>query len=162
MSESATPESGLLPDHFRAAAVALLESWTDVLRRDHPVVTSVERDADVDRWYVRTRSEAKTVTTVWFTVRERTLHFESYFLPMPDDNVAAVYEYLLRANARLYGMRFSIGPEDASYLSGVVPLQGLLAGGSAELDRLLGSVYAASEECFPTAARIGFPARFAS
>ena len=156
------PENGLLPDHFRSEAVALLESWTDGLGRDHPVVTSVERDADVDRWYVRTRSDAKTVTTVWFTVRERTLHFESYFLPMPEEHAEAVYEYLLRANARLYDMRFSIGPEDATYLSGVVPLQGLLAGGSAELDRLLGSVYAASEECFPTAARIGFPARFAS
>lgn len=165
MSTSPIPSvttQGRLPDHFRADAVALVESWTDGLRGDHPVVTSVERDAEVDRWYVRTRSEAKTVTTVWFTVRERTLGFESYFLPMPEDNVGAVYEYLLRANARLYDMRFSIGPEDATYLSGVVPLQGLLAGGSAELDRLLGSVYAASEECFPTAARIGFPARFGS
>ncbi len=162
MNESATPDDGLLPDHFRADALSLLESWTGGLHTDHPVVTSVERDADVDRWYVRTRSEAKTVTTVWFTVRERTLHFESYFLPTPEDNVGAVYEYLLRANARLYDLRFSIGPEDATYLSGVVPLQGLLAGGSAELDRLLGSVYAASEECFPTAARLGFPARFAS
>ena len=122
----------------------------------------MERDADVDRWYVRTRSDAKTVTTVWFTVREPTLHFESYFLPLPEEHADAVYEYLLRANARLYDMRFSIGPEDATYLSGVVPLQGLLAGGIGELDRLLGSVYAASEECFPTAARIGFPARFSS
>lgn len=156
------PEAGPPPDQFRADSVALLESWTAGLGRDHPVVTSVERDAEVDRWYVRTRSEAKTVTTVWFTVRERTLHFESYFLPTPEDNAVAVYEYLLRANARLYDMRFSIGPEDATYLSGVVPLQGLLAGGSAELDRLLGSVYAASEECFPTAARLGFPARFGS
>ncbi len=155
-------EIGFSPDRFRADSLALLASWTVGLGRDHPVVTSVERDADVDRWYVRTRSEAKTVTTVWFTVRERTLHFESYFLPMPEENAGAVYEYLLRANARLYDMRFSIGPEDATYLSGVVPLQGLLAGGGAELDRLLGSVYAASEECFPTAARLGFPARFAS
>ncbi len=155
-------ETRVTPDHFRADAVVLLESWTDEISRDHPVVTSVERDHEVDRWYVRTRSEAKTVTTVWFTVRERTLHFESYFLPAPEENVSAVYEYLLRANGRLYDMRFSIGPEDASYLSGVVPLQGLLAGGSDELDRLLGSVYAASEECFPTAARLGFPARFAS
>lgn len=152
----------LIHDRWRAEAVELLESWTAAIGRDHPVVTSVERDPDVDRWYVRAHGEAKLVTTVWFTVRERTLHFESYFLPTPEENFGAVYEYLLRANARLYDMRFSVGPEDATYLTGVVPLEGLVAGASAELDRLLGSVYAASEECFPTAARLGFPARFAS
>jgi hypothetical protein len=154
--------SAIVDDRWRADAVSLLESWTEEIGRDHPVVTSVERDPDVDRWYVRARGEAKLVTTVWFTVRERTLHFESYFLPTPEENPGAVYEYLLRANARLYDLRFSIGPEDATYLTGVIPLGGLLAGGSAELDRLLGSVYAASEECFPTAGRLGFPARFAS
>lgn len=148
------------PDRWRGAAVALLESWTASITEDHPVVTSVERDPDVDRWYVRARGETKMVTTVWFTVRERTLHFESYFLPTPEENSGAVYEYLLRANARLYDMRFSIGPEDATYLTGVVPLDGLLAGGAEELDRLLGCVYATSEECFSVAGRIGFPARF--
>jgi hypothetical protein len=97
---------------------------------------------------------------VWFTVRERTLHFESYFLPTPEENAGAFYEYLLRTNARLYNMRFSIGGEDATYLTGLVPLDGVLAGGESELDRILGSVYAASEECFATAGRIGFPKRF--
>jgi hypothetical protein len=144
----------------RAAAVALLERWTASLTVDHPVVTNVERDPDVDRWYVRARGEAKLVTTVWFTVRERTLHFESYFLPTPEENEGAFYEYLLRTSARLYNMRFSIGGEDATYLTGLVPLEGLLAGGEPELDRILGSVYAASEECFATAGRIGFPKRF--
>lgn len=142
------------------ASVALVERWTASLALDHPVVTSVERDPDVDRWYVRARGEAKLVTTVWFTVRERTLHFESYFLPTPEENAAAFYEYLLRTNARLYSMRFSIGGEDATYLTGLVPLAGVLAGGDAELDRILGSVYAAGEECYPTAGRIGFPSRF--
>ena len=141
-------------------ALELLERWTTSLTVDHPVVTNVERDPDVDRWYVRARGEAKLVTTVWFTVRERTLHFESYFLPSPEENTGEFYEYLLRTNARLYGMRFSIGGEDATYLTGLVPLVGIVAGGEPELDRILGSVYAASEECFATAGRIGFPRRF--
>ena len=144
----------------RSLAIALLERWTASLAVDHPTVTNVQRDPDVDRWYVRARGEAKLVTTVWFTVRERTLHFESYFLPSPEENSGAFYEYLLRTNSRLYDMRFSIGGEDATYLTGLVPLIGLLAGGEPELDRILGSVYAASEECFATAGRIGFPSRF--
>ena len=142
------------------AAVELFERWTAVVAEDNPIVTNIERDADVDRWYLRVRGEEKIVTTVWFTVRERTLYFESYFLPEPEGNVAQFYEYLLRANTRLYAMRFSIGLEDATYLTGIVPLDALLAGGEAELDRLLGSVYAASEACFRTAGRIGFPGRF--
>ena len=149
------PDSGLRTD-----AIALFERWTGVLAQENPIVTNIERDADVDRWYVRVRGEEKLVTTVWFTVRERTLHFESYFLPEPEDNAAQFYEYLLRANNRLYAMRFSIGLEEATYLTGLVPLEGLLAGAEPELDRILGSVYAASEQCFRTAGRIGFPGRF--
>lgn len=144
----------------RLAALALVEQWTATTAVENPIVTKIERDPEVDRWYVRVRGEAKLVTTVWFTVRERTLHFESYFLPYPEENRADVYEYLLRANARLYGMRFSIGGEDAAYLTGLIPLTALLAGGEDELDRILGSVYATSEDCYLTAARIGFPARF--
>ena len=94
------------------AAVALLVRWTDLVAVENPIVTNIDRDADVDRWYVRIRGEEKIVTTVWFTIRERTLSFESYFLPAPEDNAAQFYEYLLRANTRLYGMRFSIGLED--------------------------------------------------
>ena len=143
------------------AAVALLVRWTDLVAGENPIVTNIDRDADVDRWYVRIRGEEKIVTTVWFTIRERTLSFESYFLPAPEDNAAQFYEYLLRANTRLYGMRFSIGLEDATYLTGIVPLVSVLAGAEAELDKILGSVYAVSEQCFRTAGRIGFPSRFA-
>ncbi len=142
------------------AAVDLFLRWTSGVASENPIVTNIERDAEVDRWYVRVRGEEKLVTTVWFTLREQTLHFESYFLPEPEDNAAQFYEYLLRANARLYGMRFSIGLEDATYLTGIVSFTGLLAGDEVELDRILGSVYAASEACFRTAGRIGFPARF--
>jgi hypothetical protein len=161
VSDSTASETSGAPDGaLRADALRVIESWATSTASDNPIVTSVERDADVDRWFVRVRGEQKLVTTVWFTVRERTLHFESYFLPTPEENSSGFYEYLLRANARLYTMRFSVGLEDASYLTGIVPLAAVVAGGVDELDRVLGSVYAASEDCFPTAARIGFPARF--
>jgi hypothetical protein len=144
------------------AVISLVEQWLATTSVENPIVTSIDRDPDPDaiRWYVRIRGEEKVVTTVWFTVRERTLHIESYFLPAPEENAAAVYEYLLRTSGRMYSLRFSIGLEDAVYVTGLIPFAGLLAGGDRELDRLLGSVYAFTEETYPTAARMGFPRRF--
>jgi hypothetical protein len=145
------------------SAVAVLEKWTEELVRDNPIVTNVERDPEVDRWYVRVRGEEKLVTTVWFTVRDRSVHVESYFMGWPEENVGETFEYLLRASQRFIGLRMVIGPEDALYFRGEIELSALLASpesGFEALDRILGSVYRYSEECFRTAMRIGFATRF--
>jgi hypothetical protein len=144
-------------------AVAILEKWTDEVARENPIVTNVERDADVDRWYVRVRGEEKLVTTVWFTVRDRSVHVESYFMGWPEENVSETFEYILRASQRFLGLRMVIGPEDALYFRGEIELAAFVASpeaGSSALDRMLGSVYRYSEECFRTAMRIGFATRF--
>ena len=144
-------------------AQRLIQGWLDSEQRNTSVVADVQRGevegADVARWYVRMLGDEKMVTTVWFTLRERMLHFETYFMPAPEENVAQCYEYLLRASTRLYAMRFAIGVEDAVYLMGQLPLAAL---SEDELDRVLGAAYAHSEECFPTAMRIGFGSRFRS
>jgi hypothetical protein len=103
------------------------------------------------------RGEEKTLITVWLTLRERTLHYETYFMPAPEENLAACYEYLLRANTRLFAMRFAIGPEDAVYLVGQMPLSALDA---EELDRIVGSAYAYSEQYFPPAMSIGYASKY--
>jgi hypothetical protein len=152
-----------VPNGQTAAAVAVLERWTDDLARENPIVTNVERDREVDRWYVRVRGEEKLVTTVWFTVRDRSVHVESYFMGWPEENVGETFEYVLRASQRFLGLRMVIGPEDALYFRGEIELSTLLArpdAGSDALDRILGSVYQYSEECFRTAMRIGFATRF--
>ena len=144
-----------------APFVELMNRWTTKVSAENAIVTNIEHDPELNRWYVRIRGDEKLVTTVWFTVREMTLQFETYFMPAPEENVSACYEYLLRANQRLFGMRFSIGPEDAVYLTGQLPfsaLSGVDAEG--ELDRILGAAYAYSEECFGTAMSIGFASRF--
>ena len=73
------------------------------------------------RWYLRFKGEEKDFITVWFTLRQRTLHHEAQFMPAPEENVADTLAYLMRCNANLYGMWFSLGPEDAVYLVGKVP-----------------------------------------
>jgi hypothetical protein len=56
-------------------------------------------------------------------------------------------------------MRFAIGDEDAIYLVGQMPLSAI---DEPELDRILGSLYAASESSFATAMSIGFRSRYRS
>ncbi len=104
------------------------------------------------------RGEEKAVITVWLTLGQRTLQYETYFMPAPEENVAACYEYLLRANTRLFAMRFAIGAEDAVYLVGQMPLSAV---DDDELDRIIGSAYAYSEQYFRPAMSIGYASKFA-
>jgi len=120
-----------------------------------PRVEAVERDPD-GRWLIRLAGEDKDHITVWLTLRERTLHHECHVLPAPEEDHQAVYEHLLRANQRLYGMAFAIGPEDAVYLRGQVPLDWL---DEAEIDRIVGSSWQWTEQHFRTVLRLGFSSR---
>lgn len=137
----------------------MIGGWAARELAENPVVLAVDRDEALRRWYVRLKGEEKTTTTVWLTLGQRTLHYESYFMPAPEENAEALYEFLLRVNVRLYGMRFAIGAEDAVYLLGRMPLSAV---DEDELDRIVGSVYAYSEQYFRPAMRIGFASRFTS
>jgi hypothetical protein len=124
----------------------------------HPAVRAVDRaDGDEVRWYVRMRGEDKDVTTVWLTLGQRTLRYETYVIPAPEENAAELYEHLLRRNDRLVGAHFSIGIEDAVFLRGELPVAALTA---AELDRAIGTLYATVEQVFRGLLRIGFASRF--
>ena len=144
-------------DEELAGFEELIGRWTAHELATNPLVAAVDRDTELPRWYVRLRGEEKLVTTVWLTLRERTLHFETYFMPAPEDNIAACYEYLLRANAKLFGVRFAIGAEDAVYLLGQMPLSAI---DEEELDRIVGSAYAYSEQYFGPAMSIGYASKF--
>ncbi len=78
-------------------------------------------------------------------------------MPAPEENQVELYEQLLRRNERLVGAHFSIGVEDAVFLRGELPLAVL---SEEELDRVIGSLYAYVEQCFPSAIRLGFASRF--
>ena len=135
----------------------LIEQWAADEACTNPLLTHVEWVPDDRRWLVRLRGEDKAVITVWLTLRERTLHYETYFMPAPEEDVERCWEYLLRLNARLYAMRFAIGEEDAVYLVGQLPLKAVDA---AELDRIVGAAYAYTEQYFRSALAIGFGSRF--
>ena len=138
---------------------ARIEAWLARQLEENPVVAAVERDEETGerRWFVRVRGEAKDVFTIWFHLRQRTLHYETYMMPAPEENHGALYEHLLRRNRKLYGASFAIGDEDAIFLIGQIDNAWV---DDDELDRILGSLYQWVEQFFPTALRIGFASHF--
>src|SRR5215207_9939423 len=145
------------------AALAVLErridEWLASIAAGWLRVEAIERGAgDEHRWYVRLRGEDKDFTPVWLTLGQRTLRYETYVMPAPEENDGALYEHLLRRNERLVGAHFSIGIEDAVFLRGEL---GVAALNEAELDRVIGTLYATVEQTFQALLRIGFASRFA-
>lgn len=143
----------------RAEARAHLTTWLESLD-ENPVVAAVVEDveSDADRWFVRVNGEAKDVYSIWFELKQRTLAYETYVMPAPEENEAAFYAQLLVRNDRFRDLAFTIGEEHAIFLKGRVALEHV---DDALLDRVLGSVYAAVELCFQPAIRLGFASRFA-
>jgi hypothetical protein len=152
--EIATPEQ-------LATVEALIDEWLAEQLADNPVVEAVEKEREPlspeRRWFVRVRGEEKDVFTIWYSLRQRTLHYETYVMPAPEENAAELYEHLLRRNLKFHGAAFAIGIEDAVFLVGQLPVHTVDPG---ELDRILGSLYSYVEQCFRPAMRIGFASRF--
>ncbi|HJO80480.1 MAG: YbjN domain-containing protein [Acidimicrobiales bacterium] len=138
----------------------LVDSWLSRTLAAGTLLTAVERDPGVQagehRWLVSVLGESKDTFTVWFNLRQRMLHYETYVMPAPEENHERFFEYLLRQNRQLVGASFCLGGEDAIYLVGAVPAATV---DDRELDRLLGSLWDAVDRCFQSALRIGFTTR---
>lgn len=135
-----------------------IDGWLAELAAEHDHILALDRTDDgAVRWYVRLRGEDKEFTTVWLTLGQRMLRYETYVMPAPEENEAELYEHLLRRNDGLVGAHFAIGVEDAVFLRGEMPVAWV---SRAELDRALGTLYALVEQCFQTLLRIGFRSRF--
>jgi hypothetical protein len=142
---------------------ARIDSWLDEFSAKSDLVAAVDRGTSDDgplgepRWYVRLVGEEKDFITVWLTLGQRTLRYETYVMPAPPENADAVMDLLLRRNDTLVGAHFSIGAEEAVYLRGSIPDTAITAD---ELDRVLGTVYTAVEANFMALIRLAFASRF--
>ena len=134
-----------------------ISGWLDNQLSSKTLVQSVEHNKNESRWYVRISGEDKDNSMIVFTLGQRTFHFETYFMPSPEDNRQDVFQYLLRKNSKLYGVSFGVGNEEAVYLSGQINSEVI---SSDTLDWVLGTIYKAVEECFKPALRLGFESRF--
>ena len=96
-----------------------ITGWLLDMQGRNESIAAVDRgEIGERRWYVRMRGEEKEFTTVWITLGQRTLKYETYVMPAPEENAEQLYEHLLRRNESLVGAHFSIGIEDAMFLRG--------------------------------------------
>ena len=138
---------------------AVIERWMDEQVAENPVVATWERlPGGQRRWFLRVTGESKDVYTIRWHLRQRTLHYETYFMPAPEENAERLYGHLLRRNLKMYGGSFAIGEEDAIFIVGQLDRSMV---GPDELDRVLGSMWAWVEQYFQPAIRIGFASRLA-
>ena len=139
----------------------LITGWAHGERDANETVLAVDHLEDPDlgrRWFVRLAGEEKQVTTVWFHLRQRTLHYETQFMPQPEENQEQLYALLLQLNAKLPGgWRFAIGWEDAIYLEGAIPWTLVDAH---QLDEIIGAAYHYTERGFRACMPIGYATKF--
>lgn len=95
----------------------------------------------------------KLKTACNLIVGEHALRIEAFVMRRPDERHEELWAWLLRRNARMYGVSFSIDAAGDVYLTGRVALTGL---DEDELDRLLGVVLTYADESFDTMLEIGF------
>lgn len=151
--------SEIWADADRGILARQIDEWLATYKENNSLCLAVGRDPDDDmHWFVRMQGEEKEFTTVWLTLGQRTLQYETYVMPAPEENAAELYEQALRRSNKLVGAAFSIGVEDALFLRGELLLSGV---SEPELDRVLGTLYATVERHFPVLIRIGFASRFA-
>ncbi|MEO9324272.1 YbjN domain-containing protein [Nocardioides sp. C4-1] len=97
--------------------------------------------------------EKKLQTAVRIDVGPHALGVHAFVCRAPDENHEQVYRWLLQKNLRTYGVSFAVDRLGDIYLDARLPLA---AATGDELDRLLGSVLATSDESFNTILELGF------
>ncbi|HEX7302582.1 YbjN domain-containing protein [Lentzea sp.] len=117
-----------------------------------------ERELGYDRrepgkFFVTLPGTKKLQTNVWLVETSHALVVEAFVCRRPDQSFEDVYRFLLRRNARLYGVHYTVDAEGDIYLVGRV---GKHAVTPDELDRVLGQVLEAADGDFNPLLEIGF------
>lgn len=95
----------------------------------------------------------KLATMCWLVVGEHAVLVEAFVMRRPDENHDELYRYLLRRNARMYGVSFCLDPDGDVYLVGRLARHAVTPD---ELDRVLGAVLSYADDNFDAMLRIGF------
>jgi hypothetical protein len=105
------------------------------------------------QFFVTLPGTHKLATHCWLVVGRHALLVEAFVCRRPDENAEEVYRFLLRRNARLYAVGFSIDANGDVYLVGRLPLSAVTA---EEVDRILGSVLEYADGSFDALLELGF------
>jgi hypothetical protein len=108
---------------------------------------------DEGQFFVTLPGTHKLATHCWLVVGRHALLVEAFVCRKPDENAEEFLRFLLRRNARMYAVAFSVDKAGDVYLVGRLPLQSVTA---EEVDRLLGAVLQYADEAFDPLLEIGF------
>ncbi|MGB8022509.1 MAG: YbjN domain-containing protein [Candidatus Nanopelagicales bacterium] len=142
-------QSGRLPEDGPAAAVDVAARLAALLVADG---VEHERTSPVD-FVIVLPGSARKRTTVSIRVGPEALTINAFVCRRPEENVEAVYRWMLQRNTTMLGVAFALDRLGDVYLVGHVPVAGLQ---DADLDRLLGSVLQNSDESFNALLSMGF------
>jgi hypothetical protein len=143
------------------AAVRLTATLSEWAQQWHAssFVGEIEHQAVPDdrghfHWLIRLRGEERDVITLWLSLRQRTVFVETELMPAPEENIEALYRYLLVKNHELRELHLAIGPEAGIYLVTQVPVAELTA---ERMDELVGATVTYVDDMFPTVMSMGLP-----
>jgi hypothetical protein len=105
------------------------------------------------RYFVTLPGTKKLQTNVWLRVNPHALVVEAFVCRRPDEAHEDVYRFMLRRNAKLYGVAYTVDQLGDIYLVGRVSLSAVTPD---ELDRLLGQVLETADGDFNTLLELGF------
>jgi Putative bacterial sensory transduction regulator len=97
--------------------------------------------------------EKKLQTHCALVLGGHSLGINAFVIRKPDENVAAVHEWLLAKNASMYSVAFAINELGDIYLVGRLPLTAVT---EQEIDRILGAVLQYSDSSFNPLLELGF------
>ena len=150
--------SALLGTNELQRIEACIDATLQLALDEIDAVAAVERgEIEQPFWYVRIDGESKQHFSAEYTLGQRTLVVESYFMPEPDENREALFEHLLTRNKSMHPLHFVLGSENAVYLRGQIDNRHVDAD---MVDRMLAAVFEYTEQFFVPAMRIGFESRF--
>jgi len=97
--------------------------------------------------------EKKLQTHVALVLGEHSLSINAFVISKPDENTAALHEWLLQKNASMYAVAFAINELGDVFLVGRLPYAAIT---EQELDRVLGAVLQYSDSSFNPLLELGF------
>lgn len=97
--------------------------------------------------------EKKLQTHCALVLGDHSLSINAFVIRKPDENVAAVHEWLLKKNAGMYCVGFAINELGDIYLVGRLPFSAIT---EQELDRVIGAVLQYSDSSFNPLLELGF------
>ena len=108
---------------------------------------------DEETFLVTLPGEKKLQTHCALVIGDHSLSITAFVIRKPDENMAAVHEWLLHKNSGMYAVAYALNELGDIYLVGRLPLTAVT---SQELDRILGAVLQYSDLAFNPLLELGF------